>query len=77
MDIKAGVYGRPITVVDEPEATALGAALLGGLAQAYGLTWTRQWVRWIDTSMSSNQIHCLFNAIAGSASGYSRSRRLR
>jgi xylulokinase len=31
MDIKAGVYGRPITVVDEPEATALGAALLAGV----------------------------------------------
>jgi xylulokinase len=30
--IKANVYGRPITVVDEPEATALGAALLGGVA---------------------------------------------
>jgi len=24
--------GRPLTVVDEPEATALGAALLGGVA---------------------------------------------
>jgi len=30
--IKAAVYGRPITVIAEPEATALGAALLGGLA---------------------------------------------
>jgi len=30
--IKASVYGRPLTVIDEPEATALGAALLGGLA---------------------------------------------
>jgi xylulokinase len=30
--IKANVYGRPITVIGEPEATALGAALLGGLA---------------------------------------------
>ncbi|WP_421724809.1 FGGY-family carbohydrate kinase [Bauldia sp.] len=30
--IKANVMGRPITVVDEPEATALGAALLGGVA---------------------------------------------
>ncbi|MGO4123581.1 L-fuculokinase [Inquilinus sp. YAF38] len=32
LEIKANVYGRPITVVDEPEATALGAALLGGIA---------------------------------------------
>lgn len=32
MQIKADVYGRPITVVDEPEASALGAALLGGVA---------------------------------------------
>lgn len=31
MEIKAAVYGRPISVVDEPEATALGAALLGGV----------------------------------------------
>jgi len=31
MEIKAAVYGRPITVVDEPEATALGAALLAGV----------------------------------------------
>lgn len=30
--IKASAYGRPITVVDEPETTALGAALLGGIA---------------------------------------------
>jgi xylulokinase len=30
--IKASVYGRPLTVIGEPEATALGAALLGGLA---------------------------------------------
>ena len=30
--IKASTLGRPIDVVDEPEATALGAALLGGLA---------------------------------------------
>jgi xylulokinase len=32
MEIKANVYGRAITVVDEPEASALGAALLGGVA---------------------------------------------
>ena len=32
MSIKANVFGRPVTVVDEPEATALGAALLGGVA---------------------------------------------
>ncbi len=32
MRIKASVYGRPLTVIGEPEATALGAALLGGLA---------------------------------------------
>jgi xylulokinase len=32
LEIKASVYGRPITVVDEPEATSLGAALLGGVA---------------------------------------------
>ncbi|MGK9233297.1 hypothetical protein KXS07_16705 [Inquilinus limosus] len=32
LEIKANVYGRPVTVVDEPEATALGAALLGGVA---------------------------------------------
>ena len=30
--IKAAVYARPLTVIDAPEATALGAALLGGLA---------------------------------------------
>ncbi len=32
MDIKASVYRRPIIADDMPEATALGAALLGGLA---------------------------------------------
>ena len=32
MEIKANVFGRPITIVDEPESTALGAALLGGVA---------------------------------------------
>jgi xylulokinase len=32
MQIKADVYGRPVSVVDEPEASALGAALLGGIA---------------------------------------------
>jgi xylulokinase len=30
--IKANVFARPIVVVDEAEATALGAALLGGMA---------------------------------------------
>ncbi len=30
--IKANAFGRPVTVVDESEATALGAALLGGIA---------------------------------------------
>ena len=30
--IKANTFGRPVTVVDAPEATALGAALLGGVA---------------------------------------------
>ena len=30
--IKASVYGQPLTVINEPEATALGAALLGGIA---------------------------------------------
>ena len=30
--IKANVYGRSLVVIDEPEATALGAALLGGMA---------------------------------------------
>jgi len=30
--IKAAAYGRALTVVGEPEATALGAALMGGLA---------------------------------------------
>ncbi len=30
--IKAATYGRPVTVVDTSEATALGAALLGGVA---------------------------------------------
>ena len=30
--IKANAYGRPLVVVDEPEATALGAALLAGIA---------------------------------------------
>jgi xylulokinase len=32
MTIKAAVYGRPIAAAAMPEATALGAALLGGLA---------------------------------------------
>ena len=32
LSIKANVFARPIVVVDEPEATALGAALLGGVA---------------------------------------------
>lgn len=32
LSIKASALGRPITVIDEPEATALGAALLGGIA---------------------------------------------
>ena len=30
--IKASAFGRPVTVVDASEATALGAALLGGVA---------------------------------------------
>ncbi len=30
--IKANTFGRPVVVVDEPEATALGAALFGGIA---------------------------------------------
>ncbi len=30
--IKASAFGRPVTVVDVPEATALGVALLGGVA---------------------------------------------
>lgn len=30
--IKASIFGRPVVVVDEPESTALGAALLGGVA---------------------------------------------
>src|SRR5581483_11229510 len=32
LKIKANVFGRPLVVIDEPEATALGAALLGGVA---------------------------------------------
>ena len=32
LSIKANALARPITVVDEPEATALGAALFGGVA---------------------------------------------
>lgn len=32
MKIKASVYGKPLVVIEEPEATALGAAMLGGLA---------------------------------------------
>ncbi|HUC16476.1 MAG TPA: FGGY family carbohydrate kinase [Acetobacteraceae bacterium] len=32
LEIKASTYGRPMTVIAEPEATALGAALLGGIA---------------------------------------------
>jgi len=32
MCIKAAAYGRALTVVGEPEATALGAAMLGGIA---------------------------------------------
>jgi xylulokinase len=32
LGIKAAVFGRPLTVIEEPEATALGAALLGGVA---------------------------------------------
>ncbi len=30
--IKAAAYARPLTVIEAPEATALGAALLGGIA---------------------------------------------
>jgi xylulokinase len=30
--IKANVFARPLVVIDEAEATALGAALLGGIA---------------------------------------------
>jgi xylulokinase len=32
LQIKANAFARPLTVIDEPEATALGAALLGGVA---------------------------------------------
>jgi xylulokinase len=32
LSIKANVFAQPIVVVEEPEATALGAALLGGVA---------------------------------------------
>jgi sugar (pentulose or hexulose) kinase len=32
MAIKANVFGRPVTIIDEPESTALGAAFLGGVA---------------------------------------------
>jgi xylulokinase len=32
LQIKANAFARPLTVIDEAEATALGAALLGGIA---------------------------------------------
>jgi xylulokinase len=32
MRIKAAAFGRPLTIIDEAEATGVGAALLGGLA---------------------------------------------
>jgi len=32
LEIKASAYGRPMTINAEPEATALGAALMGGIA---------------------------------------------
>jgi xylulokinase len=32
LHIKAAAYGRDLTIIDEPEATGLGAALLGGIA---------------------------------------------
>jgi xylulokinase len=32
MQLKAAVYGTPLAVFDLPDATCLGAALLGGLA---------------------------------------------
>jgi xylulokinase len=32
MRLKATVYGRPLAVLDLPDATCLGAALLGGIA---------------------------------------------
>jgi xylulokinase len=32
LEIKASAYGRPMTIVGEAEATALGAALMGGIA---------------------------------------------
>ena len=32
MQLKATAYGTPITVLDLPDTTCLGAALLGGLA---------------------------------------------
>ena len=35
LQIKASAMGRPLTVVGEPEATGLGAALLGGIAAGF------------------------------------------
>ena len=32
LSVKANAFARPLEVIDEPEATALGAALLGGVA---------------------------------------------
>lgn len=32
LEIKANTFGRPVTVIADPEATALGVALMGGIA---------------------------------------------
>ena len=55
LSIKANVMGRPITVVEEPEATALGAALLGGIAAASSRRSTRRLPDSSGPNSSSNR----------------------
>jgi xylulokinase len=43
LQIKANVFARPITVVEEAEATTLGAALLGGVAAGVYPTFDAAW----------------------------------
>jgi xylulokinase len=43
LKIKASVFGQPLSVVEEPEATALGAALLAGVAAGVYLSFDAAW----------------------------------
>jgi xylulokinase len=43
LEIKANVFARPITVVEEAEATTLGAALMAGVAAGFFPTFDAAW----------------------------------